>query len=112
MLIMSYQVKNKTRRPLYIKVEDYQIEDCLFSNTADTILLLPPKASITLGSATGLGFPWDTKKLFRLQPGMHNFNLLDTNIVVDYSDRNWRYRRGSAVFMIKKRQVERKKEDL
>src|SRR6478752_9279825 len=75
MLIMPYQVKNKTRRTLRIEVKDYLIKDCLFSNTTDTILLLPPKASITLGYANGLGFPWDTKKLYRLQQGMYNFKV-------------------------------------
>ena len=102
MLSMPYVVKNKTAKPLRLKVEDYPEHVRPRQEGKDTIILLMPNESINVGWASGIGFPWETKKLYRNDPGIENFSLIsaDSVLTVDRSQKYWDYRNGESHFSV------------
>ncbi len=101
-LPMNYAVKNTTKKAVQLKIKDYPYY-ALYSKGTDTLVTLQPNEQINVAYADGIGFPWETKKLYRKNKGVQNFWLVknDTLITLNNEDQYWKYKRGSSVFKIK-----------
>jgi hypothetical protein len=102
MLFLSYNVKNETRKTIKLKVSDYP-ENTYFVKKTDTIIELKPEQSITVGWDHAIGFPWETKKIYRKKPWKQNFKILsgDSIIPVDSRDKYWKYKHRTSLLVIK-----------
>lgn len=99
-LILPYAVKNCTNKRVNIRVKDYLGEMSL-QPEKDTVIALAPKEEIIINRTHGIGFPWETKKLYRARRGV-SFNIIEKDTIkVDEDDKNWVYKRGEALYRIK-----------
>jgi hypothetical protein len=107
LLFMPYYVKNNTGEKIKLKITGYPVSMPMFSPGVDTIIELAPKKYALLGTAHGIGFPWDTKSLFHEKPGCQNFELMlgDSILAIDLSDKNWIYRSSTSVFKVQKKHL-------
>jgi hypothetical protein len=101
LLMLSYVVENKTDQVQRLKVDRYPLRRGMYSPTVDTIIDLKPNQRITIGITNGIGFPWETKKLYVAQKGQH-FEVIteDSTFKIDYSSKNWHYKNGASYFKI------------
>lgn len=101
-LMLSYVVENKTNETQRISIEGFPKERRIYSTTVDTVIDLKPNERVTIGMRNGVGFPWETKKLFKAHNGRQNFNVItgDSTFKIDNSDKYWRYKKGVSYFKI------------
>jgi hypothetical protein len=104
---MPYVVVNKSDRTVKLKIEDYPKGMMRYSDLTDTIIDLKPNEKVTVKVDKAIGFPWETEKIYRLNPGTDNFDLLinDSIVKLDKSDNNWSYNDKSSIFKIEKKHV-------
>lgn len=98
-LRMPYVVKNCRSDNVSIRVSDYLSEQT-GEIVQDTVVQLKPNETIIVAIAIGIGFPWDSKKIFHNNPGVQNFQTLDS-LEFDNSDKYWTYKKKSSIFEIK-----------
>lgn len=101
-LNLAYVVKNDTKDTLsIIAPTDNRY---LSVNKTDSIFILSPGKELCVGHIQDIGFPWETKKLYRANPTLWNFSILDKIEKVPYvtNDKDWKYRRGVSLYRIKK----------
>ena len=101
-----YSVKNNSKEHIKLHVPKFQTEPSkgAFSTTVDTIIKLTPDQSIWIGtSPMDIDFPWATKKIYRISPGICGLELIesDTVIKLDCSKSNWKYKRKQSILKIK-----------
>jgi len=103
LLIMSYQVNNKTNETIKLKIYNYPLDHMGFSYIADTIIDILPNKNISVAYSNGIGFPWETKKLYKKNRGVDNFKLIlkDSLISIDLSDKYWNYKKQKSIYTIK-----------
>ncbi len=106
-LILTYQVKNHSRKPVKIKIEDYN--NHLFDNRGvDTIVILNPGKSFIVGrSLPDIGFPGDEVLIYNKYPSCNNFSILkgDSVIAVNPTDKEWKYGSGYSTYKITNRNL-------
>ena len=90
-LVMPYDVRNETGEIIKLNVKYFPTGR--YEYVEDTILELMPNSYLTIGYGDAIGFPWETKKIFKKNPGVENFELLirDSIIYVNKSNENWEY---------------------
>ena len=98
-LRMPYVVKNCRSDNVSVKITDY-LNEQTGEIVQDTVVQLKPNETITVATTIGIGFPWDNKKLFNNNPGVQNFQTLDS-LEFDNSDKYWTYKKKSSIFKIK-----------
>lgn len=103
LLSLPYVVKNRTKETVRLKVSNYPKDFSGFNTVTDTIIDVLPNQSINVAWSKGIGFPWATKSLYKKNRGVSNFKLMlgDSLIPLDLNDKNWRYKRKAAVYIIK-----------
>jgi hypothetical protein len=101
-LNLAYVVQNKTKDTLSVYAP---ASNELYSfNRKDSIFLLAPNQSLCVGRNRGIGFPWETKKLFRKNPALWNFSIEYQGEKVPFikNDKDWKYMCGVSLYTIKK----------
>jgi hypothetical protein len=102
-LVLSYQVQNDTKNNLKLKIDNYPTGSGLYSKTIDTIIELKPKQWVIVGWDKAIGFPWETKKIYKKNPGRNNFKIVngDSNLNLNTADKFWKYKHRTSQFKIK-----------
>jgi hypothetical protein len=101
-LILPYKVLKQHKNGFKDQDKRCPIWQTIYSSKIDTILTLRPNETVMVGFSNSNGFPWETKKLYRKHPGLQNFWLIgqDTNLIINNSDQNWKYKKRSSIFKI------------
>lgn len=104
MLTLPYRVQNKTGNTVKLRVRSYPAQHRIHGGAVDTIIFLKPNSYVTVAYFNGVGFPWETRAIYKKKRGAQNFELLhnDSVIPLNTSDKNWKYRSGASVFKIRK----------
>lgn len=104
-LVMPYDVRNETGEIIKLNVKYFPTGR--YEYVEDTILELMPNSYLTIGYGDAIGFPWETKKIFKKNPGVENFELLirDSIIYVNKSNENWEYIDGKSIYKIQKKHL-------
>lgn len=100
-LMLPYVIKNKTQDTLTIYAP---AEPGIFSmRNADSVYQLAPNENLLVGWNRGVGFPWETRKLYKESPSFWDFEVeYDGNpFQIDKNDKDWQYKRGTSVYKIK-----------
>lgn len=102
LLTLTYEVQNDTKNNIKLKVEHYPIRCGVYGNTTDTIIELKPKEWIRVGCVKDIGFPFETKQIYKKRPAVHNFKIIkgDSVIIVNSEDTQWKYKRKTSRFKI------------
>ena len=102
MLTMSYNVKNTSKEDVVLRVDDHPVERHWAGRHVDTTIVLHPGTDVAVGWADGIGFPWDTKKLFKERRASWNFKVLRNDSIVEMTrdDRKWRYHNRRSVYKL------------
>lgn len=101
-LNLAFVVKNKTKDTLSVYAP---ASNELYSfNSKDSMFLLAPNQSLCVGRNQGIGFPWESKKLYRENPSLWNFRIEYNGEKVSLvkNDKEWKYRREVSLYRIKK----------
>jgi len=100
-LMLPYVVKNKTKDTLTIYAP--ADPDIVSMRNADSVYHLAPNQNLLVGWNRGIGFPWETKKLFRENPACWNFEIKQAgrSFPITKNDEEWNYKRGTSVYRIK-----------
>lgn len=103
LLTMSYKVNNKTNETIKLKIYNYPLDNVGFANVSDTIVDIVPGQTIKVANSRGIGFPWETKKLYKKNRGVDNFKLVlnDSLISIDLNDKYWNYKNQGSIYTIK-----------
>jgi hypothetical protein len=99
--MLPYVIKNKTQDTLTIYAPaDPDIFSML--NT-DSVYQLAPNQDLVVGRNQGIGFPWETRKLYKESPSIWNFEVEYDGkpFPIDKNDKDWQYKRGTSVYKIK-----------
>jgi hypothetical protein len=99
--MLPYVIKNKTTDTLTIHAPaDPDIFSML--NT-DSVYHLAPNQNLLVGWNRGVGFPWETRKLYKESPSLWDFEVeYDGNpFPIEKNDNDWQYKRGKSVYKIK-----------
>ena len=95
-------MKNKTDEKVYIKIKNYSPHALGFPSANNTIVGIEPDTYFIVGRKQDIGFPWERRKIYKEQPGMENFHLMDGNTVVaPDSLTRWKFIGGLSVYTIK-----------
>ncbi len=100
-LMLPYVLKNKTQDTLTIYAP---AEPGIFSmRNADSVYQLAPNENLLVGWNRGIGFPWETKKLFRKNPACWDFEIKQDckPLPIVKNNKDWHYKRGTSVYKIK-----------
>ena len=100
-LMLPYVIKNKTQDTLTIySPADPDIFSML--NT-DSVYQLAPNQDLVVGWNRGIGFPWETRKLYKESPSIWNFEVENhgKTFPIMKNDKDWQYKRGTSVYKIK-----------
>lgn len=100
-LNLAYVVKNDTKDTLsIIAPADNRY---LSFNQTDSIIILSPGKELCVGHNQDIGFPWESKKLYRENPSLWNFSISYKGEKVPFkkNDKDWKYRRGVSYYRIK-----------
>lgn len=101
-LNLAYVLQNKTKDTLNINAP---ASNELYSfNRKDSTFLLAPNQTLCIGRNQGIGFPWESKKLYRENPSLWNFSISykGEKVPLVKNDKDWKYRRGVSLYQIKK----------
>ena len=101
-LNLAYVLKNNTKDTVsIIAPADSRY---LSFNNKDSIFILTPGSQLCVGQKQDIGFPWETKKLYRTNPTLWNFSIVYKREKVPFikNDKEWKYRRGVSLYRIKK----------
>jgi len=100
MLSLEYIVCNKSNHPVKLKIHDYK--PARFDYVDDTIIVLNSGEEFLITSKEKIGFPWETKKIFKETPGVDNFEVIynDSVISIDKGPDKWHYKDGKSLFCI------------
>jgi len=104
-LSMPYDIKNETGEIIKLNVKYFPIGR--YEYVEDTIIELIPNSNLTIGYGEAIGFPWETKKIFKKNPGVENFELLIEDSInhINKSDENWKYMDGKSIYKIQKKHL-------
>ncbi len=100
-LMLPYIIKNKTKDTLTIHAP--ADPDIFSMRNADSVYQLAPNQSLVVGWNRGIGFPWETRKLFKERPSIWNFEVENhgKTFPILKNDKDWQYKRGTSVYKIK-----------
>lgn len=98
---MGYVVKNKSANEVKIFVPIYTIDK--FNSIKDTTLTINPNEERRVFVDDKLDFPWGRKNIYRKNPGVCGIKRLDsdTTISLGCSKKEWKYKRGVSVLILK-----------
>ncbi len=101
-LMLPYVIKNKTRDTITIFAS--ADPDIFSMRNADSVYHLAPNQNLVVGRNQGIGFPWETRKLFKESPSIWNFEVENhgKTFPILKNDNDWHYKRGKSVYKIKK----------
>ena len=99
-LSLEYLVCNQPDHPVRLKIRDYKVGR--FELIEDTTILLNSGEEIRVASKEKIGFPWETKKIFKKYPGVDNFEVIINDAVfsIDKGAYKWKYKNGKSYFYI------------
>ncbi len=99
-LSLEYIVCNQSDHPFRLKIHDYQVRR--FHFIEDTTIVLNSREEIRIASKEKIGFPWETKKIFKKYPGVDNFEVIinDSVFSIDKGPDKWKYKNGKSYFYI------------
>jgi hypothetical protein len=100
-LMLPYVIKNKTQDTLTIHAP---ADPGIFSmRNADSVYHLAPNQNLLVGWNRGIGFPWETRKLYKESPSIWNFEIENKGETIPFlkNDEEWHYKRGTSVYKIK-----------
>jgi hypothetical protein len=100
-LMLPYVIKNKTQDTLTIQAPSDP--DIFSMRNVDSVYQLAPNENLLVGWNRGVGFPWETKKLFRKNPACWDFEIKQDGkpLPIVKNDKDWHYKRGTSVYKIK-----------
>ena len=100
-LMLPYIIKNKTKDTLTIHAP--ADPDIFSMRNADSVYQLAPNQSLVVGWNRGIGFPWETRKLFKERPSIWNFEVENhgKTFPILKNDNDWQFKRGTSVYKIK-----------
>jgi hypothetical protein len=99
--MLPYVIKNKTTDTLTIHAP--ADPDIFFMLNTDSVYHLAPNQNLLVGWNRGIGFPWETRKLFKENPACWSFdiNKADKPFPIIKNVEEWHYKRGTSVYKIK-----------
>ena|SRR5687768_15290028 len=105
-IMLHYRVKNATHRPVKLKVTNYS-GNWGWDQRDTTFVLGPGKDFIVGRSMFEVGFPGEEYFIYKEQPGLQNFCLVDGDSIVqvDNKDKFWTYFSGVSTFKITKKRL-------
>ncbi len=100
-LMLPYVIKNKTKDTLTIYTPANP--DIFSMRNADSVYQLAPNQNLLVGWNRGVGFPWETRKLYKAIPSIWNFEVENQGktFPILKNDKDWQYKRGTSVYKIK-----------
>jgi hypothetical protein len=100
-LMLPYVIKNKTQDTLTIQAPSDP--DIFSMRNTDSVYHLAPNQNLLVGWNRGVGFPWETKKLFRKNPACWDFEIKQDGkpLPIVKNNKDWHYKRGTSVYKIK-----------
>jgi hypothetical protein len=100
-LMLPYIIKNKTKDTLTIHAP--AAPDIYSMRNADSVYHLAPNQNLVVGRHRGIGFPWETRKLFKESPSIWNFEIENhgKTFPILKNDKDWQFKRGTSVYKIK-----------
>ncbi len=100
-LMLPYVIKNKTQDTLTIHAPANP--DIFSMRNADSVYQLAPNQNLLVGWNRGIGFAWETRKLFRENPACWNFEIKQAgkSFPIIKNDEEWNCKRGTSVYKIK-----------
>ena len=101
-LMLPYVIKNKTKDTLTIHAPANP--DIFSMRNADSVYHLAPNQNLVVGRHRGIGFPWETRKLYKASPSIWNFEVENQGktFPILKNENDWYYKRGTSVYKIKK----------
>jgi len=100
-LMLPYVIKNKTQDTLTIHAP--ADPDIFSMRNADSVYHLSPNQNLLVGWNRGIGFPWETRKLYKESPSIWNFEIKQAgkSFPIIKNDEEWNYKRGTSVYKIR-----------
>ena len=100
-LMLPYIIKNKTKDTLTIHAP--AATDIYSMRNADSVYQLAPNQNLLVGWNRGIGFPWETRKLYQESPSIWNFEVENhgKTFPILKNENDWYYKRGASVYKIK-----------
>ena len=100
-LMLPYVIKNKTTDTLTIHAP--AVPDIFSMRNTDSVYQLAPNQNLLVGWNRGIGFPWETRKLFKEKSACWRFEIKqdDKLFPILKNDNDWHYIRGASVYKIK-----------